>query len=294
MLKRTLKKCRSLYKGYRFQKACNRCLTSIQWAQPDRPRDDVSVHFLLGKKQLAMTALAACSFQHFSRLKCEYVFHDDGSLQAADVDFLKSYIPTAKVWMRDDADRAVADIVNSPAIMAARKTHPPLMLKLVDVFELSQTENVFFIDSDVLFFQEPKEFLDPEDESKWYFNRDFASAYILQPEEAKKAFDLDLIERINTGLWRTPRSLYSREFLIEILEHPDFELWRSRRKHVAEQTMAALLACRSNAACFLPPTYDVSVEKQASSEVCKHYVGEIRDGFASEGVVHLMNSLPRK
>ena len=85
--------------------------------------------------------------------------------------------------MRDKADRAVADIVNNSAIMSARKSHPPLMLKLVDVFELSQTENVFFIDSDVLFFQEPKEFLAPEDSSKWYFNRDVASAYILEPRK---------------------------------------------------------------------------------------------------------------
>lgn len=294
MLSRIFRKYNTLAAARKFRKNCLKCLSDVNWAAPSIKSDSISVHFLLGRSQVAMTALAACTFRHFSQLDCEYVFHDDGSLRKQDVDFLKSHVPEAKIWFREDADAAIEKKVNNTTIEKARETHPPLMLKLIDVFELSQSETVFFIDSDVLFFQPPIDLLNPPDESKWYFNKDISSAYIMNSDEARDTFGVELIEKINTGLWRSPRSLYSREFIIEVLEHPNFEMMRSRRKHVAEQTLAALLACRGNAAAFLPPTYNVSLDKSPTVEVCKHYVGKIRKDFATEGVNHLLNTLVKK
>ncbi|MDB4492505.1 hypothetical protein N9200_00660 [Akkermansiaceae bacterium] len=256
-------------------------------------RDDVSVHFLTGKRQVLMTALAAKSFEYFSEVKCEIFFHDDGTLRSKDFRYLSKHFPSAKLLTRKFANDELKKRNLDPLLLRLRDTSPPFFLKLIDVFEFSNSKYIINIDSDILFFDKPKDLLDPENLSYWYFNRDIESAYILTEKEAESCFDIKLISRLNAGLWRAPSSAYSREFLKEVSSFSRFEEFRARRKHVTEQTSAVLMASHQNIANYLPITYDIGLRKDPQHSVCKHYVGAIRREFVKEGVPLLLSKLDK-
>jgi hypothetical protein len=100
-----------------------------------------------------MAVICLKSLLATSHEKLQMVIHDDGSLTNEDQVLIRSELPKALVVSRDQADCEVARPLEAfPTLRRARPKLPHL-LKILDVPMLCRSEDVSFVDSDVLFLR---------------------------------------------------------------------------------------------------------------------------------------------
>jgi hypothetical protein len=103
------------------------------------------------------------------------------------------------------------------------------------------------------------------------------------------AWKRPVIRQLNSGLWHISKNLLDLKLCNDIVASPEYAVLEAKRKHVAEQTLFAIMASvEMQSTEFLPASYDVSFEKAVQTSVCKHYVGKIRHGFEIEGLAYLL------
>jgi hypothetical protein len=255
----------------------------------------VSVHMLLSRESLVMGLWAARSFQHFTGRCWKMVFHDDGSLGDADAALLERHFPLGRVWRRADADRQVeAGLAGYPGCLENRRRQI-MFLKLFDPYFGGAGDRFILLDSDVLFFQTPKEILEwaESDAPGFGFNSDVHNAYSVETDKLESHFGVPLWKNVNAGLALVPRAGISLEtvesYLQEFSSQSVHDLW-------LEQTAYALLASKYGRGELLPSSYEISFNpKRGAHCVARHYVtaAESRQHFFREGVVTLAPVLLR-
>lgn len=218
-------------------------------------------------------------------------FHDDGSLDDATENYIKSKL-NARIVRRAEAD-ASADIQlkDFPGIKLYRQKQV-MALKLIDVRLYAKGERIAYIDSDILFFKDPvfvTSMLDSQEHGINYFNRDIANAYVDSPENIfSNTGDMPL-EKVNAGFWVMNKTDIDLEQIERWLQSSYFK--QHAEKYVLDQTIISMLAAKSKyGAAHMPEVYDVSFNKDPAASVCKHYVGRIRHGFELEGLQYLMSN----
>jgi hypothetical protein len=172
-------------------------------------------------------------------------------------------------------------------------------VKWLDPYLLGDSEYVVFIDTDVLFFDDPVELHTPGNESLW--QKDIANMLHISPDECRPLFGIDPLPPVNSGIGRVKRSVFSTDFAIQayrILFNPT-RLAKSFSHNLPrndDQTFHALLAARAGDISLLPTTYLISDQRGVSGLIAKHYVGSFRFHLWEEGipqVARLLNlSLP--
>lgn len=126
-----------------------------------KPVDGVEIHILCQKKDSDMLAWSLISFINVSGICPKIVVHEDGSFDQKTVNKLESKFPELEVLSLKKADELINGITGlSPKLLEHRKYGHKLIYKLVDIFLLSQSEKVMVLDSDVLFFNYPREILE--------------------------------------------------------------------------------------------------------------------------------------
>lgn len=120
------------------------------------------VHFLTGKKFWDQTAFCLHTFQAQTGRVARVVIHDDGSLEPALAERLRSLFPQAEIRLRADNDSRIAALLppaRFPALQAERRRLYPNFLKLTDVHAGARGWRILF-DSDMLFFRRPDFLID--------------------------------------------------------------------------------------------------------------------------------------
>ncbi len=82
-----------------------------------------------------------------------------------------------------------------------RKLHP-LALKLFDVPHFTTGDRYFLFDSDLLFFNHPREILDwvARGADECWFNQDLREGSLITAAEARSELDIKIWSRVNSGL----------------------------------------------------------------------------------------------
>lgn len=120
--------------------------------------DEFEIHILCQKSDIWIMVWSLYSFLYFSDLKpSAIVIHDDGSLNDDDKKMLISKFNNLQVISRETADEKIFNLLKDGKAKLYRKNGHPLILKLVDIFILSSAPKVMVLDSDILFFSQPKE-----------------------------------------------------------------------------------------------------------------------------------------
>ena len=259
----------------------------LRWREPAQfPREDsVELHLLTSRRDWICAAWALASFVHCSGRRWPIVVHDDGTLNGTAERALRKIFPQLRIVARRDADAEMAvRLAAHPRCLQYRQSHP-LALKLLDCTVLARTPRVILLDSDLLFFQRPDEVLAwvqrRADEA--FFNPDFQDAYCLSHAEGVARLGVALWPRVNTGLSLLPRAVIDLDFCEacladEMIDDPESIAWR-------EQTVLALCASRFGAGGLLSSRYEVSFNpRMAANAISRHYVGDIRPMFYTEGV----------
>ena len=247
----------------------------------------IGFHYITSHKDLHLCICSVISLIFFSNSNLNLYFHDDGTLQNKDISTLKKLFPSANIILRKDADKLISSKLNFPKINSWRKKYV-YSLKIIDTYIFNKEEFICLIDSDVLFFNKPDFILTYKSDS-FSFNKDLDNAYISSTENLYNATGVRVKEKINSGLWISPKKLIDLNYVEEVLSNKKFNLLIPNRPHVQEQTIIALIGSKINKIKHLPQTYDVSLSKLPRNNTTKHYVGIIRNKFFLEGINYLNN-----
>jgi hypothetical protein len=161
-------------------------------------------------------------------------------------------------------------------------------MKLFDFRHYAESDRIFLIDSDVLFFSEPKELLERIERPDYGFNTvnpDVESAYTVTPDAVEQRFGFQMKPLFNSGLGLIHRDSLRLDWIEEFLELPGItdHFWR------VEQTLFALCSWRYGAE-LLSDDYRVQLIPSSGRSCCKHYVGAIRQHMYSSGIRQLITS----
>jgi hypothetical protein len=245
------------------------------------------IHVLTSTDDWLNLIWAMKSFYSVSQNAYRLCIHDDGSLTDEAVRTLMHHFPAARLLARTAADAmATQQLADYPNCARFRSSNH-LSLKLLDSAMFLDGSRMLLMDSDVLFFRTPTALIG-RIESQAYnrncFNADFASAYTVNEDDAKKLFDIELMPCVNSGLGLLNADSLRLDWIEEFL---CCDKLRSGHFWLIEQTLFALLSSRFGVE-LLPKEYTLSLEKNAHrNRPFRHYVGRIRHLMYSEGIADL-------
>lgn len=280
-------------RGYRYWHA-QRILAPriLEWRLPEglEPAPDVPLHLLTSQHDWLMAIWMLASLHHQTGRKWRVFVHEDGSLPDETAGIFERLFPQATLIPREQADAAMADTLAGRPRCAEYRSRMPHGLKCFDVPCLADHDRFILVDPDVLFFANPDRMLEwvdnPGDDSCW-FNADYQEPSPLAPEDARAAFDFDLWPKVNSGLCLLSKDAIDLDAMEKWLDHPALRNlengWR------VEQTLLALSASRHGRGGLLPEDeYEVSRgSSRRPRGVTRHYIGQVRSRFHSEGIREL-------
>ena len=256
---------------------------------PPRPGVGVEVHVLCYRLDYLYAIWALKSFYHQAGVDYPIVLHVQGTPPARAVAKLRSHFPHARLVLQREADQVVGNQLRARGLrrLEAARRESPFMLKLTDFALTSLAANILILDSDVLFFRQPRALLDLGDDpvERCLFQRDPASTYNVTEELARAELGIPLAPRINTGIVVFPRERFDLARCEAFLEHPQV----ARRTGWIEQTLYALWASEDAQFDYLPDDYLVSLDRGLPCEglVARHYAGPSRVLLTEEGMPFL-------
>jgi hypothetical protein len=285
---------RDLSRGWKASYHYYRTLPRIaewSWSGSTAPLPKVPVHVLTGANDWRLAAWMLASWFHFSERAWRIVIHDDGTLPEEGCELLRRLFPEVRFIPRVQADAAMAKVLKSfPFCHEYRQMHP-LALKIFDVPHFTEGENFLLLDSDVLFFNYPREIVDwaLAGTAECWFNEDVEDSTLITAAEVREEFGFRLWQRVNSGLCLVHKPAIDLDFLDTALGQTSIlrgKVWR------IEQTLFALCASRFGKGGLLPKQYEVSLGKRMNPDaIARHYVGAVRNRFHAEGLQILRDQL---
>jgi len=246
---------------------------------------------LLGKSHIDMAICSCKTFNLAVGASCRFSFHDDGSMDTSDIKRLLSQFPGSRVIDRGAADELAAQKLKDYPMCKFVRDNNFMWIKFLDVFLWSDRHRVAYIDSDIIFFNRPEQFIrelnDPS--GKNLFNRDVGtrSFYAIASVQLEKVVQGKTMPGINAGLWILDRSIFRLELIEQWLS--DDIVKPVLLDYFLDQTLiAALASVAPKGADYFGKGYDIGLHKDVRDSVCKHYVGSIRSNYELEGLKFLI------
>jgi hypothetical protein len=254
-----------------------------------RAGDPLYVHFLSGRDHWPMTAFCLFSLLRCTRANVIPVILDDGTLSARERDALLRISPAAQFPSMDDCRERIERSLPVTAFPALRKLHRalPLMRKLLDVHAGQQGWRLF-LDSDILFYREPKWMLDwmrsPEQP---VYMLDYQNSYGYSDALIHATLGNSVPATVNTGLC----GLRSDEIDWDLLEYWASRLYAAEGvNHYSEQCLTAMLMCGKRSATAPRSDYRIlpdRAEVRDPAAAMHHYVAESRTWYYIDGWPHI-------
>jgi hypothetical protein len=113
----------------------------------------LEVHNLVCHRDISIALICLKSLLATSQEKLQIVVHDDGSLTDEDQTCISAQLPNSILVSRHQADHELAIVLDGLPTLRTARLKLPHLLKVLDVPMLCRSENVCFVDSDVLFLR---------------------------------------------------------------------------------------------------------------------------------------------
>lgn len=244
------------------------------------------VHVLTSESDFLNLVWALKSFYHYAGRKYPLCIHDDGTLRPESAAALMEHFAGARLITRVQAnDEVDAALRSYPRCQEFRRTNH-LAPKVFDFVHYLACDRLLLIDSDVLFFEFPRELISRAENPQYRLNSvnaDVSSAYTVNPHEVSRRCGFDLQPQFNSGLGVIHRASLRLEWIEEFLALPGIigHFWR------IEQTLYALCSSKFGVE-LLPAQYAVRLDRGVLDGPCRHYVGAIRQLMYGEGIRRLV------
>lgn len=179
----------------------------------------LEVHTLLHRKDIPLYINTHKLFKHYYGDQFIPVIHEDGSFTELDVQNLKEVVPDIRVILRHDADRRIKSHLENFELCSHfrfAEHHTIFRIKLFDPFLLSESKNVLYLDSDILFCKTPTELINCIKQGVGCYLRDSWSAYCVPFRDEDNDTTIDRF--INAGLTYFPtEDHFSLKYIEECL-----------------------------------------------------------------------------
>jgi len=180
----------------------------------------LEAHTLIHRKDIELYLKTYILFRHYYKKEFTPVLHEDGSFTEEDINYLKSKISNVEIVRRHEADTKMKEkLKDYPLCSHFRfaEHHTIFRIKLFDPFLLSNSNNVLYLDSDILFSKEPQALINCIDRKVGAYLRDSWSAYCVPFRDEDNDTVID--RYINAGLTYFPtKNHYSLDYIEQCLE----------------------------------------------------------------------------
>lgn len=272
-------------------------------------KSPIEIHSIVSHEVLPCYILMAKSLQYFCRISALFVVHDDGSLTVEDFDYLKEQLPSVLLLTFKHSTSVMKKVLKEyPCLLRYRiKKHKNRinLITTIDIPYFTNSEYVFYIDGDILFFKNPKKIcewlINKNKRIEILYMKDHSNFYVLSEKKCREVFSVGYLKKFNMGILCYHRKLFDlksiNEYfsLLEQLDRDDIM--------VRDQTyfMIHFQKQRQNLKVLNEKTYLVYgqgpvtkvVDKRRDDTVCCHYTFTVRDYIYKEGIIVLfrMNNL---
>jgi len=245
------------------------------------------IHVLTSERDWLDLVWALKSFYFSSGRHYALCIHEDGSLKQCGLESLRRHFPSARIILRAEADAKLAKVLRAfPQSLEFRNTNL-LAPKVFDFIAFLESDRMAVFDSDLLFFAEPKTYLQRIEDASYRrntFNADLGSAYTVEPDAVHALIGHRLLPGVNSGLGLVHRESIRWDWTEEFLALPGIlkgHFWR------IEQTLFALCSSRYGVE-LLPDEYTLRLEPGIGARCFRHYNGAIRHLMYNEGIPRLL------
>ena len=220
------------------------------------------------------------------------VVHDDGTLsENARASLAHSFGSALRIIDRAEADAELDVRIKAfPFCDEFRAAHPQA-LKIFDTAHFADADRFIVLESDVLFFKEPREiraWADAGLENCW-FCEDAVENAVITAAEARDELGVKLWRRVETGICLLSKAAIDLDFCDRALAQTS--ILKGTPDRVAS-TLFALCASQHGAGGMLPRSYEVSMEGSVAADaVARHYIGTVRERFCAEGVSRIRDKI---
>lgn len=285
MIGRLLYRYRAKF-GHGFRVAWQRDV--VRWRVLNTPPihgltdDTCEIHVLTCERDWLDLIWCLKSLLSVCEVRFRLCIHDDGSVPNAGLSTLRDHFPDARIISRSEADRTVERMLRDHPRCSELRRSNNLALKVFDFFAYLNSDRLFLLDSDILFFRRPSVLIERIKDHTYRrnsLNKDWAMGYSVDPEFVCTRLHFPFQSHINSGLGLIHKISYQLD---------DFETWLQlpgilSHSHRVEQTLVAMASSKFGHE-FLPKEYDVLLERTKPDEIVKHYTGPIRHLMYSEGL----------
>lgn len=231
---------------------------------------------LLGSKNLDFSIACLSSFVTNSYDEIRLKIFEDGSLTKADSERLLSVFETSEIIWRKDREPIILEKLSKyPNCFNYRKSSI-YAHKLFDV-ALLDSEDVFFIDSDVFFISK---FKLPEFNGDPIFMKDKRNAYSFGAKEFLAIND-PIYPKFNSGLFYFPQKAFNLNLLDKLLGDPNVTSHNTRKVWL-EQTLWAFCAALTEKLYYFDPSQVILARKEtevSDKTIAIHFVSTFRAQF---------------
>lgn len=244
-----------------------------------------SVHTLLSHCDLPFYIICVYSFLRYLKQVPKFTIYDDGTLTERDYRILTK-IPRARIVHSMEARRLAIKTFGPKSDLVKRRADNPYDRKLIDVALYKVAgKKILLLDSDVLFFQYPKELLafleNHTTQTGMTYIQDIQNAYIATIEKLKEIFETTCPVGLNSGVLAFRSEILTSKFATNYYHMISVRLNNAIIfKPWVEQTGYAVLASRTKSR---PLSKNYVIGRPLNRQtVCKHYVHGMRHDYAND------------
>ncbi len=248
------------------------------------------LHTLTCEKDSLNTLWSLKTFCTFSEVRPRVVIYDDGSLSEAAIDIFSEHFLNCQIIRRDRFHRDMEDFlkVHRMSLENSKMKSFYLALKLFGPMYYAKSEYILCLDSDVLFFQKPREMLKHMENGTPFYMNDYQNAYSHPIELLNSLLKINLPHRINSGLFYIAKRDFADN--IGLVESYFRKVPKCYGMGWLEQTLAAILLSKANAV-RLSSDYQISREPVTDETISHHFVNDgSRPDFYAVGLRRLKSA----
>ncbi|MCE7067143.1 hypothetical protein [Dyadobacter sp. CY326] len=234
---------------------------------------------LLGQRGLDFSIACLQSFVQQAEDIIMLEIYEDGSITGADEQKLLTALPGSTIVRKSVRTPIIEQKLQAYTLCKKFREENVLAQKLFDV-SLYNDDDIFFIDSDIFFFQPYKL---PNFNGTPTFMYDTQNAISFNPVNFFK-FKHTLFPKINTGIIYFPRQAFDLDFLENLLKDPAFSNGLAIFKVWAEQTLWAVLASAGNRVNYFNPNQIIMATDHTlvnHNTIAVHFVSSYRQQYDS-------------
>ncbi|MBX4192189.1 hypothetical protein KW798_01760 [Candidatus Parcubacteria bacterium] len=257
----------------------------------DNPVGDFTytIHLLCSHRDLDMLLWSLGSWYQVVPQSGKVYIHEDGSFTHADRKLVERLLPHAEVVDFDWAsERLSLWLKAAPSALQLRRDHKKhiLIVKLIDPQFTDENSTTLILDTDILWFKEPKELLVALHMQKTTFQ--YGGPTNEESTKFKDGTSLrEDLRLLNSGIIAYPRS----HFLLKDLEAYASSVIQDSAPHFIEQSGYAWILARGGSVDVLPKETYIIKPSVTESTIAKHYTGPRREEFWLEGVALLKDKI---